>query len=404
MTGRRVVGVLGLVALAALLASLLRPGSPPPVNGPGLAMIPGERTSRAERPKARRSRARDDRTIEVRSRHLIRAIRLDPPAPCRGEDVTVSVELEDAAIDAKVSIAGRAGAQTVLRFDREGRQPVAVVARDWSDGIDIRKARVGVRDCDARALTITVRPVGDGTVGLEARWPSSAPAVGASYDWDFGDGQVAQTAEPGVLHEYDLAGQASATASWIVTVTARDASGDSLEGRAPVTLPNPLWLASRGETRWLALRTARFAPPPIDETGTRVLTLEVQADGAGTTLGGVELAGFACADLARRLEAVLPVESLSRATLEAAGWTEVALSLPAAVWPEPVCRAEIRLRGRTSTGRPVTAMTAVELGLADARRRVTDPALLERLREARRRLGRSQVSEEDLRRLDATRE
>ena len=75
--------------------------------------------------------------------------------------------------------------------------------------------------------------------------------------------------------------------------------------------------------------------------------------------------------------------------------------MPADVRTERICRAEIRVYGRMTSGRPVAALFGVELATPDDRRLETDPHVLARLRCARRLLDRPRISPADLARLDA---
>jgi len=312
--------------------------------------------------------------------------------------VQVRVRLLPHARDAKVSIAGTAGTAAMVRLGRAGRRRIGIVARDWADGIHIERRRVKVADCDVSEPSIEVDDVGDGRVALRYVHPSSGVRARA-YRWLPGDGTLATTTEPVLVHDYSMPWQPRATATWVVQAQAVADDAD-VSARAAVTLANPWWLASRSGTTWLRTRTQPFAVKASDEEAALV-QMEIAGDGSGATLDHVTLRGFACADLDRALPAQLAATAMSRQSMEPRGWTLVQVAVPASLWSEPVCRVEVRIHARTADGRPALAMGAAELAPANARRLVTDRALLERLRQARKQLGRSQISQRDLRVLAA---
>lgn len=387
----------GALAIAALLLAWRwwpAPGPAPVVLPMLLAPVATAQTPAAVVPAE---------AIAVRRGRLIRRLTVEPSRPCRGDDVTVQVELRRGAGDAKVAVAGRAGSTAVMRFAEAGRRSVSVVARSWDDRMQTRRVWIPVADCDARTAALTVRPVDADRVGFAVTLPDGfGPAT--RYRWEFGDGATNETVRPTTLHDYAGRERSRPTSSFVARVTVLDAAGRTIAARSAVTLSNAEWLASRGGTHWLPTRAERFVPPATAPGAPRRATLQVRDDGGRPTLERADLRGFACADLERSLPASLPATALSRTTLRATRWTDVELAIPADLWPEPVCRAEVRLHGRTAEGAPAVALAAVELDVATVRRRVTDPALIAQLRAARRQLGRGQISAEDLRLLAARRE
>ncbi|HYC56509.1 MAG TPA: PKD domain-containing protein [Candidatus Binatia bacterium] len=343
--------------------------------------------------------AAGSRTVVVERKELIESVSIDPERPCRGQGVRVIVSLKPEARDAKVAIAGRAGSAAVLHFDRRGRRRIGIVARDWGSGMQIEKRVVRVRDCQSEEARIEVQPIADTRVAL--RW-TGAPqdGAGSGYRWDLGDGSVVTTQEPFLVHDYALASQPRATASWIVEA---QPPGGGPAARAAVAIANPWWLASRGSVHWLRARSQPFARRGAGDDAADLLSMEVAGDAIVPRLDRVSVRGFACSDLDRVLTAELPVSTLSRDDLRREGWTAVEVAVPRSVWAEPVCRIEARLHGRTVRGKPAIAMAAAEIAPANARRRVAEPALLDRLREARTRFGRGRISEADLRMLAAER-
>jgi len=337
--------------------------------------------------------------VVVERKELIESVSIDPERPCRGQGVRVIVSLKPEARDAKVAIAGRAGSAAVLHFDRRGRRRIGIVARDWGSGMQIEKRVVRVRDCQSEEARIEVQPIADTRVAL--RW-TGAPqdGAGSGYRWDLGDGSVVTTQEPFLVHDYALASQPRATASWIVEA---QPPGGGPAARAAVAIANPWWLASRGSVHWLRARSQPFARRGAGDDAADLLSMEVAGDAIVPRLDRVSVRGFACSDLDRVLTAELPVSTLSRDDLRREGWTAVEVAVPRSVWAEPVCRIEARLHGRTVRGKPAIAMAAAEIAPANARRRVAEPALLDRLREARTRFGRGRISEADLRMLAAER-
>lgn len=324
-------------------------------------------------------------------RRLVERIAVSPRKICRGTPVTVTAHLRADAADSAVTIGGHPGAARVVEFTRAGRETLSILARDWHDGIDVRRVRVHVRDCDTAALRVVATPIDADHIGFRLVDPPAATA----FRWDLGDGTTRTTTLPQLAHDYSQRSADRPTTTFVITVDTAAADGSTLSGRLAVHLPNPRWVANRGRNLWLATRAERFVPTAAAD-GTRTATLHVRGDGAAVRLTGASLIGFPCRDLDDELPAAVDATALSRDTITAADETTVTVRLPATAWTEPVCSVDVRLLGITDAGRPARAFANVELGRPATVSVVRDPALRARLRAARTLLGRGQITAEEL--------
>jgi len=105
---------------------------------------------------------------------------------------------------------------------------------------------VHVNDCEVpRQLVVQVRRMRTAldrvSMTAELRQSSAStpsPMVPVKYEWDFGDGATETTSTNQVKHSYEAREQDVRLSSFVVTVTASDATGKSEKGSSVVAFPN----------------------------------------------------------------------------------------------------------------------------------------------------------------------
>jgi hypothetical protein len=391
------VVVLALVHLRA--AGRPSPGQPAPVGTP---RADAERAPPETPPAAGEAVAPESGegpgAIHVRQAHLIESIDVEPAAPCRDQEVLVTVRLAPDARGSKVFVAGQPGSPMVLRFPRSGARPVLVVARDWYDRIEHQHISIDVRDCTADSgLTLAVRRFGSGRILARANGP--AASSGAGFEWDFGDGAHAFTQAPFAEHDYALRDQAAATSTFLLAVRAPSSGDLAAAARASITFVNADYVAALSGTPTLPVRYDRFARR---QQGAAVSEIQLRnvlpADVRWQT---VETKAFSCdgaaEPVARTGDAGL---ALSSGAIAAGDAETLRLSIPADWLGPDACRVQVWLHGRAGPAE-VRVPLALELGVPATRVPVTDPERLALLAKAARALGGTRFTVEDLARVQA---
>lgn len=338
--------------------------------------------------------------VRVVERSLIAGLRFEPESPCRDEDVLVHLDAAPGAGDVKFFANGTPGGPVALRFHEAGEQSVRVVARDWHDGIELRDATLVVRDC-APEHTLTLREVyrRDDRVVLSAS-SSSLDLSRATLRWDLGDGEVVEGNSAGVSHDYGGRPQPTAQSQFVVRVTARDGDGREAHALTTLSFVNASYIARATGHPVLPVRYDRFARRDARAVSTAVSVRNVTDQ--PVHLNRVELRAFSChpgtEPVARELAAG---DVLDARDVAAGASLDTTLSIPVGQLGDGVCRVGVTLAGVTRDGAEVRVPMALELGVPDDARPVTDPALLADLRAARALLGTSTVTPGDLARLRA---
>jgi len=335
--------------------------------------------------------------IHVRQARLIEAIDVEPAAPCRDQEVLVTVRLAPDARGSKVFVAGQPGSPVVLRFPRSGPRPVRVVARDWYDRIEHQSVSIDVRDCaDDSGLGLAVRRFGGGRILARANGPA---ASGAGFEWDFGDGAHAVTQAPFAEHDYALRDQSTATSTFLLEVRAQSSVDRPATARASVTFVNADYVATLSGTPTLPVRYDRFARK---QEGAAVTDIELRnVLPADVRWENVETKAFPCDGTAEPVRRTGDARLALSAGASAAGdVAQLRLSIPADWLGPDACRAQVWLHGRAGPAE-VRVPLALELGVPAARVPVTDPERLALLAKAARALGGTRFTPEDLARVQA---
>lgn len=338
--------------------------------------------------------------IRVVERRLIAGLRFEPESPCRDEDVLVHLDATPGAGDVKFFANGTPGGPVALRFHEAGEQSVQVVARDWHDGIELRDATLVVRDC-APDHTLTLREVyrRDDRVVLSAA-SSSLDLSRATLRWDLGDGEVVEGSSAGVSHDYGGRPQSTAQSQFVVRVTARDGAGREAHALTTLSFVNASYIARATGHPVLPVRYDRFARRDARAVSTSVSVRNVTDQ--PVHLNRVELRMFSCHPGSEPVARELAAGDVLDARDVAAGASlDATLSIPVGQLGDGVCRVGVTLAGVTRDGAEVRVPMALELGVPDDARPVTDPALLADIRAARALLGTSTVTPGDLARLRA---
>ena len=341
---------------------------------------------------------------------VIDAVTIDKAEACEGEEVlvTVAAHAADPADDDHLHavVDGVPGMTVPLIAHQRGPDsppPEVIVFGRGDTRATAPVPAFTVRDCAAaRHLAIAYRLAlnTNAEFELEATVDSAAgaPFVAASYQWDFGDGTTATTAEPRVVHDYGQRPQLAVYASLLVQVTARAANGEAVLGRKTILFHNPQYanLEFAGVVTLVVELTPRF-PSIVD----------------GQVVQGVRLWHHQAAPVritrvrARRNSSVpgsepvvteVPVEQVLGATAIPPSGLNVKLTLDVAAEPD-VFSVDYLLEGESAEGYPVESTFSVmkpPVPTADQHVAVEDPALVEKILLARQLLGKELVTDADL--------
>jgi hypothetical protein len=198
---------------------------------------------------------------------VVHEIKLDKDSVCRGELNFINVRASDAdGSDAHLRIA------LTGTVDIGPRIPFRLyesLTADEMPRIKVEGSGLGevfmplppltVKDCDEPQLAqLDIRTVGAST----DEWRFSTRVTrgehaAVSYEWEFGDGTRETTREPTVTHSYRYRSQDKRYASFVTTVTLRDAHGKPLTATGLVSMSNPAFglLHRHGEVAVFARRT-----------------------------------------------------------------------------------------------------------------------------------------------------
>jgi hypothetical protein len=303
---------------------------------------------------------------------LIDDVVVDNASPCADEPTTITAypRASVSGDELFVIVDGHSGNPGVVSFPSSGPRELAVevvrrVPTATADKqIDRRTVRIDVRECRGGALRMTSQRLSDkGVYSLVARDADGValPATGdASYQWDFGDGEVATTREPFVEHRF-LPKPGAIQTTFLVTADAVR-GGSRSHGIVAVALQN---MAAVNRLRGRITPAVEVGPTSRGEDGRLHARLVVSNDEPVPLHLRTASATFVpCEeDSARDRErrAVDPA-ALCDTTDLTPGRDDVAMSMPEREIPAGTCLVQVELRGESNDGIPVFASAYLESG------------------------------------------
>jgi hypothetical protein len=401
---RKRVGVAVAIAVLAGLLLFLAVRSPDPRSAS--APAPVDRTA----PSLPRSdQAVPPQQLVGATKTVVEEITVEKTEVCSGEDNLVTVRLAgDHQSDENIRITmpglGGAGRQMpfILGLTAAKQQPampeVVVAGRDGTLAT-VKIPAVTVKDCTpGPSLSVEVAPVANtpATFALTAtvRNPGPTAFKPIQWHWDFGDGRDATTKVRTVEHSYEDRPQQARTSSFLVHVRAADAEGVELLGRHALDV-----LRSRNV---VVINTELGARPVIAADGRVTQRVRIHhAHDQPVTLERVEVQRFR--DNEQGVEEMQPTDVDPRQVLgtnvipPGRGLEATAVFDTRA---EPrIKRVTFDLHGKSADGIRASGQYSVlrpsEPSQQEEREAVTDPAIT----AARKKLGRDEVSLDDLVRL-----
>lgn len=351
-------------------------------------------------------------------RALIQRVDLEKPEICPGDDVKISVRMDDtkkiSGFDTEASVQGMPSGEAVLRFAHPGERSFYVAVTDGRRGMDFRTGLVKVLPADSPAcakrprLVLYSRALAHETYHFAV---VDSPFVTAdTYRWDFGDGLTQETkiTAPTVEHSFGARSQDRHTSVYHVAVTALSSGREVAKARTTVVLPNTYF------------RTLEIGSPqlPVDyspllkKVQDQPLTYEAQIrfgnpDHNAVTFDKANLSIFPCKEKTTREESPDVASLLDKTTVPSGG---TSAKIRFVVSEEP-CRIDVSLSGDTNPprsgstarrGSGTIGRTTVQLSLStrppsdQGKQKLQE---LIQLEKARLILGKEDVTEEEMRQL-----
>ncbi|MCO4763284.1 MAG: PKD domain-containing protein [Myxococcales bacterium] len=351
-------------------------------------------SSRAPRPVQAKPQA-----LDVVRRTLIEDVTLTPTSPCAGEDIRVRVSLVKDAKNARVTVTGQPTNPAVVRFAMPGDFSIPVIARDWREGIETRRVPVTVRRCPARPIArVRHTLLQDDKVAFRITTSGLSPPL--KFTWTFGDGEVQSTTTPHVVHDYAMRPQKGPDSTFVAMAKVTGSSAGTATGRVAVGLPNSHWMSSQRGIIVLPAVVNRFAALGKRSAAVPVRIRNISEE--AVEFDHVTILAWSCRSDTPAQRVTVAASTVLNATAVGAGEQKIVqLRWASDRFTQRPCRAEVRLRGTAGRKFKSLAMFALELGSPDSARRVRNPAFVRKLLKAEQLLGRSPVSAQDLKRLEA---
>ena len=246
MNKTRLGVVVAVALLGCLLLLLLVRSSRQRVPSPSIA---AEDQAASQPPP---SRGLPPQQPDVATGPVVEQIIVEKTEVCSGEDNLVTVRLagehnKDENLRIVMPSLGAAGAQMPFRLSLSGKQQpempdVVIFGRDGALAT-VKVPTVTVKDCTpgpSLAVDVALAANTSATFALTAaiRNPGPTPFKPVQWHWDFGDGSDATTKLRTVEHSYEDRPQKTRISSFLIHVRAADAAGVELLGRHSLELRN----------------------------------------------------------------------------------------------------------------------------------------------------------------------
>ncbi len=336
---------------------------------------------------------------------IIDEVTLEKDEVCADEENLVTVTARSASGDDRwlqIEVAGGFGSRVPVRFGRDAflQGNLEVRVRD-RNGAETRAPipPLSFKPCtETDVLTLNQRwlPGQRRLAELNVELTEATRLEPVRYRWDFGDGGQSETTVPRATHDYSAVPQDRLFSQVVVRCEAIDAAGRSISGRLSLPIRNWEFQRLHLERRIVVMadqrdvRGDRFAfhvwhlgASPV--TITRITSIETTAE---------QLSRETAPDAAPAKE--VPVSAvLGDATLAPAG-RDVELALPAGL-----AALSYHLEGTSEGGLEVSGdilLVRAELSGVPGRM-ARDPRYREKVRRARKLLGKSEVTEAEIGRI-----
>lgn len=422
----------GLILLAALVViltiALLQTGKAPPEPAPIARSSGSVDPARSAEPAAERA---PSPAIEAAPQPegpaeppVIESVDVEKSEVCEGEENIVTVRARGRGRSGpllRVKIGSKEGTRVPIRayLDERGRVklPKVIAFVPGAPPVEADLPYYRVNRCDPKPV-VQIRhqalPNSDDEIELFARvlvpdasagHPRAMKVVEAtSFDWSFGDGASATSAEPRVSHDYGRRRQDAERSYFLVEVKARLGDGRAVIGRDTLDLQN---LGYHFAQQNLALITPRFSPrfPKVDDDGVVTQTVSLRHVSAeDVTITRVKRVMSYESDVGPSpAEDVDPASILGSTTIPAGSSISFTVGLGVRERPD-VMFETYEVYGRTASGMPAAGSFAVMRPPPDptpsSGEEVTSPAMVARIERAQQRLGKELVTQGDLMRLE----
>jgi len=179
---------------------------------------------------------------------VIYEISVDKPFVCRGEENFVNVRAEgpdgsDAHLRVSLEGTSSVGSRIPFRLYSNGEEnrPRVLVEGRGGKQVTAPLPAVKVNDCEVpQTAEIDLVALAAST----NEWRFTGHVTGGafkaeSYEWDFGDGTRLVSADPAVVHSYRFRSQDKRYSNFLIALTMRRASGESLRTSRALGIANP---------------------------------------------------------------------------------------------------------------------------------------------------------------------
>ncbi|WP_437896404.1 hypothetical protein [Sorangium sp. So ce124] len=423
----------GLILLAALaviftIALLFQMGKAPPEPAPIARRPVSTEPVRSAEPAAERASppAMDaaPQPGERAEPPVIESVDVEKSEVCEGEENIVTVRARGRGRSGpllRVKIGSKEGTRVPIRayLDERGRVklPKVIAFVPGAPPVEADLPHYRVNRCDPKPV-VRIRhqalPNSDDEIELLARvlvpdasagHPRAMKAEEAtSFEWSFGDGASARSAEPRVSHDYGSRPQDAEYSYFLVEVKARLGDGRVVTGRDTLDLQN---LGYHFAQQNLALITPRFSPrfPVVDDQGVVTQTVSLRhASAEDVTITRLNRVMAYEGDVGSSpAEDVDPASILGSTTIPAGSSISFTVKLRMRETPD-VMFETYEVHGHTASGMPAAGSFAVMRPPPDptptSGEEVTSPAMIARIERAQQRLGKELVTQGDLIRLE----
>ncbi|MBN1960208.1 MAG: hypothetical protein JW841_04620 [Deltaproteobacteria bacterium] len=339
----------------------------------------------------------------MEQRPLIANIQTDRTEACIGDDVLVTVIALEPDPRLEVYVDGALGNPRVVTVSSIGVQKVGVTVSLGPNVRDFSSVEFKGIDCGEQStLDLSYRFSTDraDTVIFNASVNKIEPSE-ILYLWDFGEGTTITTTSGMVEKSYAMRDQNKAMTTFIASVTATIATGQSLQKRISVALKNLSFAASEDAIVVLPVEHERFATQQGNIFSSLVQMKNTLS--SSVTFSNLVAMGRSCdgeqmpqvtLDLANSF-ASPPLKLLAGQV-----WSSQ-ISLTQSNLGDNVCTARLILSGASESGQKVRAGFALDLKVPQLSSQVTDTQIISKIEAAREILGRKRVTIEELNRLEA---
>jgi hypothetical protein len=354
-----------------------------------------------------------NKTVPIEKINFIKDVVLEKEVACIDEDVEVFVEASNpggAEANLHYQVGSSPGNPAIVSFSESGEQLITVMVKDFTGAaIDTRQVPIKVIACEDRPrVSFLAEYSGENQEIMNFEITERQGMTdNCRYTWDFGDGTAATTKKPFLSHDYRDRKRDRYISSFVVTVTARDDNGNTANTRQTVSLPNVHYISNRMGRALLPVKYDRFPAISRSSCSADVVLYNIFEEDVEFTGATVRFSG--CNPAGRAIEEQAAVSNLlKRSRIPAQGTHKDTITLSRAMIPASTCHVGIELRGLLGNEKTVTTNIYLDIppskenrAASDNHRRITEKALIGRLDQAQKILGKERpITPGDLERLE----